>query len=483
MNSHLPNDIDHILDSIYRHGAALPPHQQDENRPRRTINVFIDVQEQEDSQALPPMVEGTLDTDTNTTNTTVPLPDDGEQTTPPSPTSTTEPHKAVSSVPPTHYASMRPRLIVLMVALVAVLAVLIGLNLSFAFAPSATVTLVTTSQHLTTTDTLELVTSGVADVTKHQLPGRMLPALTMSQQKSVVTTGGGHQDATAAHGILTFYNSATYSQTVPAGTLVMGSDGTQIVTDADAVIPAASFPTFGQRSVLAHAVLTGPQGNIRAGDVYGACCRVNVSAVSSAFTGGQNARTYQTVAPQDIQDVVSSVKASLEQSVQVALHTQVQPTETLVTPLACTQHVTPNHMVGEEAQTVIVTIDNTCTGTVYDTQAFTTITTQQATQDMMKKLGTGYTPTELQSSITQAVPKAHGMVDLHVTSRSVWAYQYDPEQVVRLKAMLAGMNKDKAQATILHLVGVQSVSISITNNGMTIPTDTARIDLLFVQMS
>jgi hypothetical protein len=381
---------------------------------------------------------------------------------------------------------MRPHLLVLMGVLVAVLATLVGLNLAFVLPslvpPSATVTLTTTSQHLVTTNTVELVTQGVANATKYQIPGRALPATTMSEQKTVTTTGIAHQDATSAHGLLTFYNGATYSQTVPAGTLVVGTDGTEVVTDADAMIPPATFPTFGQRSVLAHAVLAGPQGNIRAGDVYGMCCRVNVSAVSSAFTGGQNARTYQTVAPQDIEGVVNSVKASLEQSVQAAFKTQIQPSETLVTPLACTRSVTPNHAVGEEAATVTVTIDETCTGSVYDTQAFTTTTTQSTIQDAVKRLGTGYTPTDIQSSITEVTPKAHGTLALQVTCKSIWAYQYGPEQEQRIKVMIAGMNRDRARATVLHLVGVQSASVALTY-GATLPTDTTQIHLLFVQMS
>ena len=486
MNHQLPNTIDAILDQMYQHDEDEAPAQQDENQPRRTLNVYIEVEEQDedDSQALPPPVEGTREKDA-TNNSTVPLPDAEQTALPPAPLPTTEPHKTVPPMQATRHSSMHPRLIVLMVALVAVLAALIGLNISVVlsplFAPSATVTLTTTSQHLTTTETLQLVTSGSADPTKHQVPGRALPAVTMSQQKTIPTTGIAHQDATVAHGTLTFYNSATFPQMVPAGTLIVGADGTQVVTDADVTIPDAMFPTFGQRSVMAHAVVTGPQGNIKAGDIYGACCRVNVSVVSSAFTGGQNARTYQTVVPQDIQGVVRRVKASLAQSVQAALHTQVQSSETLVTPLDCTQKVTPDHQIGAEATTVTVTIDDTCTGNVYDMQAFTALTTQQATQDAMKKLGTGYTPTELQTSITGATPKEHGMVALQVTSSSVWAYQYSPEQEQRIKAMIAGMKKNRAQATVLHLAGVQSASVTLTNGTM-LPTDTARIHLLFIQM-
>ena len=111
------------------------------------------------------------------------------------------------------------------------------------------------------------------------------------------------------------------------------------------------------------------------------------------------------------------------------------------------------------------------------------MTTQDATQNATAKLGKGYTPTELQTSIIQAAPTAHGTVALQVKSSSVWAYQYGIEQAQRIKAMLAGMNRDSAKAIVLHLVGVQNASISIANNGTTLPTDTARIHLLFVQMS
>jgi hypothetical protein len=480
MNHHLPNNLDDILDHIYRQGGAIPQQQDENTQPRRTLNVYIDVEEENDSQALPPTVESTLHTQDS--NSTAPLPDEKQTE---SPSSTTKPQQTARPVQPRRRVSMCPRLVVLMVTLVAVLTALIGLNIGVVLpslvAPSATVTLTTTSQHITTTSTLQLVTSGIADPTKHQIPGRALPAVTMSEQKTVTTTGIGHQDATSAHGSLTFYNSATYSQMVPAGTLVVGADGTQVVTDADVTIPAALFPTFGLRSVLAHAVLAGPQGNIRAGDIYGACCRVNVSAVSSAFTGGQHARIYQIVAPQDLQGVVSRVKTSLELSVQAALKTQVQASETLVIPLDCTQHVTPDHEVGTEAATVTVMIDETCTGNVYDTQVFTSMTTQNATHGAVSRLGMGYTPTDIQTSITQVTPKAHGTLALQVTSRSVWAYQYGPEQEQRIKAMIAGMTKDRARAMVLHLVGVQSASVTLTH-GATVPTDMAQIHLLFVQM-
>jgi hypothetical protein len=235
MNNQLPNTLDDILAHLYQ--PEMIDDAREQNHGPRTVNIYIDIEEQEDSQALPPTVEGTLDT---TDNTTTPLLDE-EQTEPPAPTPTTEPHKMVPPVKPQRHASMRPRLIVLIVALVAVLATLIGLNISVVlspvFAPSASITIVTQSQQLTTRSILQLVTKGNADQRANQVPGRTLPAIIMSQQKTVATTGITHQDARAAHGLLTFYNGATYPQTIPAGTLLTGVDGVELVTDTDATIP------------------------------------------------------------------------------------------------------------------------------------------------------------------------------------------------------------------------------------------------------
>ena len=158
------------------------------------------------------------------------------------------------------------------------------------FSPSATVTIVATSQHITSTSTLHIVTNGTADPMKNQVPGRVLPPLTMSEQKTVPTTGTTRQAAQTAHGFITFYNAAPYAQTIEVGTMIAGADGrpgsSRTKTPS---YPAAIMPTEGQTTILGHAGTPGPQGNIRAGDLYGACCRLNVFVTNGAFHGGQDA--------------------------------------------------------------------------------------------------------------------------------------------------------------------------------------------------
>jgi hypothetical protein len=348
-------------------------------------------------------------------------------------------------------------------------------------APSATVTIIPDSRQITTHTTVRVVT-GVANSGQQQLQGRMLSSLTMSQAQTVPTRGMGHQDAQAAHGRITFYNAAPYGQTVPAGTLLTGTDRVQVVTDQDAVIPAVTYPTLGQATVPAHAVTTGPGGNIRAGDIYGPCCRLDLSAVNAAFSGGQDARSYRMVTAQDIIGVATRLATSLGQSAQAALQTQVQSDETLITPVPCKQTVTPDHAAGDDAAQVQITVDETCTGEAYHTQAYHDLIRQIVSQQAMKQLGEGYTLAgDIQATITSLTMKDHGVVDLEVTGAGIWAYQFSQAQLQHLKRMIAGESEKEAKAIVLHIPGVQTVSLSI-RNGTTIPTDVQQIHLVFVEI-
>ncbi|HYU71572.1 MAG TPA: hypothetical protein VEL31_02735 [Ktedonobacteraceae bacterium] len=382
---------------------------------------------------------------------------------------TQEPPKPVQ---PSHRSlSIRP-LVVVGLALCLLLAGIVSMvSLVPMLAPTATVTIVPISKQITTNSVITIVAGQTP--TAEQIAGRALPAVTMSQQQTVPTTGKVHQDARAAHGFLTFYNAATYSQVIPAGTMVTGTDGGEIITDQDAIIPAASYPTFGQSTVAAHAVVTGPAGNIAGGDIYGPCCRLNVSAVNGPFTGGKLARDYRTVTAQDIRTVATSLDKGVVQSVQAALQTQVHTDETLITPLACQQHITPDHQPGEEARQVQITVSETCTGMTYTTQAYQS----RLTQIMDQQAGDGYFSLgEIQSSITQATVQDHHRTQLHVSMAQDYAYHISQEQQQRLKILIAGKEKAQAISLLLHVPGIQSVSVS----SATIPMDIQHIRVIVV---
>jgi hypothetical protein len=448
MTIHNTHEGTHNTDEIFSpvEDAPIP-----DGHATRFIDVHIyDVGPAEDE---PPTVESQLEAEEPAA-----APDEDEQDAPEPPHAPRRPHAVLPLIG-----------VVVCIVLVGVLSVVFLLPL--VTPPEATIMIIPISKQITTSSTITVV-AGQAPTTE-QLAGRTLPAVTMSQQQTVPTTGKAHQDARAAHGFITFYNAATSSQVIPAGTIVIGADGVQIVTDQDALIAAASYPTFGQSTVAAHAVLTGPAGNIAGGDIYGPCCRLNVSAVNGPFTGGQQARDYQTVTAQDINTVASSLKTSLNQSVQAALQTQVHADETLITPLPCQESAKTDHQPGEEATQVHITVSETCTGMTYITQAYQ----NRLMQIMNQYAGDGYFPLgEIQSSITQATVQNAHRIQLHVSIAQDYTYQVSQQQQQDIKTLIAGKSKAQAINTLLHIPGIQSVSVS----SATIPTDTLRIRVIVV---
>jgi hypothetical protein len=458
LNKKAKNDIDRILAEVdaakpaqeQTHDAAAPT-EPAELAPKRVIDIHV--YELAEGEETPRNEEEQQET-------SVPIPAE-----------------------PPHRSRRRALFLLIGGLCILLIAVIVALLLYPLFVAEATITIIPASKQVSTTNTVIVVTGQPTGA--QQVPGSMLAPVSMSQVKTVTTTGRGHQDAQPGHGLVTFYNSATSAQTITAGTLLTGSDGVQIVTDQDAIIPAVNYSTstLGHVTVAAHTTMTGPGGNIRAGDIYGPCCRLNVSAVNGPFTGGQEARDFQTVTQQDIDGAVSNLKTSLHQSVQAALKTQVPADQTLITPVPCQQSVTPDHRVGEEATRVHVVFDETCAGATYNAQSLQHLVLQQLTQEASQQLGKGYVQSgTVQSSILQAMPEAHGAIRLLVRSTVSYAYQFTEAQQQNMKAAIAGKSKAQATSILLQLSGVQSVSLSLSA-GEQLPTDPNHIHLVFLVTS
>jgi len=471
MDENLRQEIEELLEHLdaQENTSASQPDQGQQGA--EVIDIFVVRRQVEEPE--PPTVESTL-ADTC----------DGQE--PQIAPTGQEPTEQETTEPPFPPLPRKPRRRALPFVVGALCVLVVGLlcaaTLLIVLAPSATVTIIPASAQLRMTRTITVVPSN-ANAAQQQIPGRPLAIITLSQAKTVPTTGVGHQQAQAAHGLVTFYNALPAPQTIPAGELLTGADGVAVETLQDAVIPAGTLVTNGQVTVPAQAVNVGPQGNIAANDLYGKCCRDNVFVSNGPFRGGQNARLYQMVTQQDMNAVASSLKASLDQGVQAALSQQVQSNETLVTPVACTTTVTPDHKVGEEASQVQITVSDTCTGEVYETRALRNLLMQIMIQQAAEQLGEGYGLVgDFQPSITKATMNSRqGMVTLQVKVISTWMYQFSQAQQDQIKLTIQGKSKDEATTLLLHNPGIQTVSIS-TKNGNVIPTDIQRIHLIFVEI-
>jgi hypothetical protein len=442
-------------------------------RPRRVVNVYIDIEEEAedrgDVETNPPIIESTL-------NHVVVEPRTSEIPTP------TYQTNAIGTTPLPR-VQQRDRshlfLILCFTLCLLVIGIMSVLYLVPLFAANATVTIIPVSKQISTTSIVHVIPGSA---TAQQLSGRILSAASMSRAQTVPTTGIVHQEARAGRGYITFYNAAPSAQIVSVGTLIPAPNGVAVITEQDAVVPAAVYPLFGQATVTAHATITGPGGNLHAGEIYGPCCRLNLSAVNGAFHGGQAARTYSTVSAEDMQTVITNLKASLDKSVQAALQAQVHADETLLASLPCQQTTSADHQIGDEAQQVRVTMSETCTGETYNTEAYHDLATQTVSQEVTQQLGEGYTLVgDIQVTTNTTTVKGHGVIDLQVTIAGIWAYQFTKAECEQIKAMVAGKSKAQTITTLLQVPGVSSASVSI-EHGDSVPSESKSIQVVVLQM-
>ena len=467
MNEHLQQEIKELLEHLDAQENTSASQSDGNQQGTEVIDVFIVRRQVE--EAAPPIVESTL-AETSDEQETQAVPTEQE---------TTE-----SPLPPLPRKARRRALPFVIGMLCLLLAVALSITtLLLMFAPSATVTIIPTSTQIATSRTVTIVSTN-ANAARQQIAGRLLETVTLSQAKTIPATGTGHQQAQAAHGFITFYNALPALQTIPAGEMLTGADGVAVVTLEDAVIPTGTLATNGQVTVPAQAVNAGPRGSIAANDLYGKCCRDDVFVSNSPFRGGKDARSYQMVIQQDINGVASTLRRSLDQRVQADLSQQVQPDESLVTPVPCAPTVTTDHKAGEEASHVQVTVSETCTGEVYDTNALHDLLVQAMTKQITGQLGEGYGLIGgIQASVTKATLNSHqGTATLQVKVISTWMYQFSQAQQNQIKLTIRGKSKTEATALLLYMPGVQTVSIS-TRNDEAIPTDVQRIHLNFVTLN
>ena len=333
------------------------------------------------------------------------------------------------------------------------------------FPPSVTITLLTKSQSIKATGTL-------------QLPARQIPPTTLSQSQTIPTTGRGHQDARSANGYITFYNGLFTSQTVQAGTILTGNDGVQIVTDQNTYIPAANPPSLGYTTVSAHALTKGSSGNISAYDINQACCATAIKAVNTtSFRGGIDERNYQTVTKNDIDTTAATLKTTLSQSLNGALQAQLKQNEQLRI-LPCTPVVTTDHQIGQETTTVKVTASETCSAVAYNKDALQAQATQVLSTQASKQLGKGYS---LLGDIHVTVKQAT-VTDIHTiltfSCSGVWVYALDAQSQARIKTIIAGKTRQEALHILASLPDIRSASIQWSDDTR-LPKNPDNIHIVF----
>lgn len=299
--------------------------------------------------------------------------------------------------------------------------------------------------------------------------GRQLPSITQSQSMTVPTTGTQTQQATKASGLVTLTSFSNSPTVIGGGSLIASQDGQDFTTDATVTIPVGNP---GQIIVSVHATHAGSQGNIAASAINEDCCSFNVHAKNySAFTGGQDASTYQAVAQSDIQGAAGTLKSNVDQRANEAVQNQLQSSEQLASAPACSDQVSSVPQAGAKATQVEVTVKETCTGLVYDTTKMQAYAVNRLGQD-----SAGFT---LLPETVQVKSAVAGLSDLRVQVTGQTYYQWSNSQLHHLAELLVGQPVLYGVGRLAAQRGVYSVSYSIWGRDQSVfPSDVGRIQVV-----
>jgi hypothetical protein len=347
------------------------------------------------------------------------------------------------------------------------------------FRPTATITIVPTRIDRQITLVITAVT-GTPDTTKHEVAARFVSATSPVLVASGQATGVAHLPATRARGTLTFYNAATYPQTIAAGTVLTGADGVHVVTDAPAAIPAGNPPLFGINTVSAHAALAGSYGNIAALDINALCCMAGVAVKNTtSFTGGQDAETYTNVRQMDIDGLARPLLDTLTQNATFGVRLQLYPQEWMVNIAACVPMISVDHPVGSRATQVTVKVAVTCRAEVYDQHAARQLAASSLTQETNTTLGANYALMgQVRTTLVgvRVTDPKRGTLTLSIVAEGVWVYQWSQAHMEALARGIASTPKQEALVRLLHTEGVERASMHLSGSEQTtLPADPSRI--------
>ncbi len=283
-----------------------------------------------------------------------------------------------------------------------------------------------------------------------------------------------------ATGTLTFHNTQSPCNSaivVPAGTLFTDSHGTSVVTDQVATVGASC-----NAAVPAHAAKIGPAGNIGAHGMK-QTYQLNIIVDNpAAFKGGQSSQRFTTVQQSDVANAASSLTVRLKQGALDALRLQLLTNEQLVSSPVCKSKVTSDHQVNDIATSLNVTVTETCSVEFYDSQEILSRSETMLNNRAQVLFGPSYALTgDIKAEITHVATDVKQGTLITVAASGLWTYQFSSARVDQLARLITGKDTQDAQSILSNQKGVQSVSISLSNNDdTTLPTNVNSINIDYV---
>ncbi|GAC1614964.1 MAG: hypothetical protein NVS4B11_01160 [Ktedonobacteraceae bacterium] len=323
----------------------------------------------------------------------------------------------------------------------------------------------------TKTENNSYLISGVQsnpDASKREVSARVVSASSASQSKTVNATGVKQTPATAATGTITFYSAFPSSQRIAITSFTL--NGAKFENDVSVVVPGETNPpTEGFVTVNAHAITLGSGGNLANKVFYGSCCATDITAYIGPFSGGKDPQNYTFVQQGDIQGAINALQPALVTQAQGALKPKINANEQIAGPTTCSPSIAQDHNAGEKAAAVTVTMTVTCSAEVYDQKGTLALVTSLLKAKATNDYGTDYAL--VGNVVTQAQVQGvnKGIVNLLVSAKGIWAYQFTTARQLELKKLIAGRSASDAVTILKGQKGVADASIDPSSG--TLPTN------------
>ena len=396
---------------------------------------------------------------------------------------TEEPAKPIKLKSKRKRSSMGMWYITMLVPLVLLVLLLMPRVLNFSFFPSGfpvfgtpPVALVyVTAQSKDFQDTYVLTASPqakVPDLIAHTIPDRIVQK-TVTDTRTVQTTGTRTIAGTQANGTIIFTNSSNNSVPLTAQTVITTSSGVQLQLTQNVNIPPRNDGQAGNASAPAIAVNAGVTGNIPAFTLNGPCCANGITAKNPApFTGGVDAQTVHTVAQADLDNAQNAALATLKPQITQQLQKQLHSGEVIAGQPTLNSSISSDNPVGTQVDQVQVVTTLTASEIAYSSSIADRTALQLLNAGAASQLGPSYvlqgTPTII--SIRIVNQGANGLVFLDVSAHGTWAYTFTSAQLEQWRQTIKGATSAAALAYLSAQTGVGAVQIRLPFGADHFPT-------------
>lgn len=317
------------------------------------------------------------------------------------------------------------------------------------------------------------------DTAQRTIPDRVLQT-TVSDKRTVATTGSKTINGTQAQGSVVLINNGTQPIVVQTITLTSNT-GVRVQLTQQVTVPAKQGKEAPPVTVPAVAVDPGVTGNIPAHSLDGVCCNNGLTVRNPApFAGGTDPQTIHSVTQADLDGVKNQLSSQLQQRAGQQLQKQLTTDEVMATQPGYTVDVQSDSPVDAQVDKVQVRVIVHGTVSAYNRAILNRTASDILSQEAASTLGNQY---ELQGTISVSgtpgvQPGKNGTVYLNVPVHGTWVYLLTNSETDAWPESIKGSSTAAALAYLNAQPGVHSVEIHLPFGSSSLPTTKDNIKII-----